>query len=61
MVPEVICIKGKKKEDHNFTIYHYNILIMLAKRLVKEEKQEEHFCKNNWVIERELVKRIVSA
>lgn len=60
------------KKDHAYKVeqaskypscYRYNILIMLAKRLIKEEKEREavNSCVNRWKLDKKFVKRIVNA
>lgn len=39
--------------------YHYNILVMLAKRLVKQDQNKVNVCQNRWRLNRKLVERIV--
>ena len=43
--------------------YQYNVLIMLAKRLIKEDKEQEAVsqCVNRWHLDRKLARAIVNA
>lgn len=41
--------------------YRYNVLIMLAKRLIKKQEEKEYICKNRWCLDKKLAARITSA
>lgn len=53
----------KKEEKVYPSSYQYNVLIMLAKRLIKEENEREavNACVNRWNLDRKFVRRIISA
>jgi hypothetical protein len=56
-----------KKEDYKIqnrnypSCYRYNVLIMLAKRLVNESNTEGIYCQNKSGFDRKPLKRITSA
>ena len=60
-----------EKEDTYFNLkvqnkrypscYQYNVLIMLAKRLINEDEQNQNACKNDWYLERRFAREIVNA
>ena len=60
------------EEKHEFieekkiypSCYHYNVIVMLAKRLVKEQEASEEklsSCINRWFLDRKLARRIADA
>lgn len=56
-----------KKEDYKIqnrsypSCYQYNVLIMLAKRLINESSEENIYCQNRFGFDKKLLKRITSA
>ena len=44
--------------------YQYNVLIMLAKRLIKKEEEKQELvssCKNRWNLDKQLAEKIINA
>lgn len=70
---EVLKIENRSKKECHLNVfprekkvifpscYHYNILIMLAKRLIEKDRQKELLCKSRLSLDKKLTKRIVSA
>lgn len=71
MPNEVIKIEPKlQAEDRYFNLkikqkdypscYHYNVLVMLAKKLIKDEEKRKRLCKNRLDLDTKLAMRIIS-
>ena len=53
----------KKHNELYPSCYHYNILVMLAKRLVKEEQEKDkriNPCFNRWHLDKKFAQKVIN-